>query len=102
MEAAVIKLGGSLLDWPEWPTQLRGWLATQSESHCILITGGGQLADVVRRWDQVYRLDVETAHWLAIDAMSVTARLAATLLDVELLDCWRLSGRTASGSSCGL
>ena len=86
----VVKLGGSLLDWPEWPAQLHSWLAVQPIMRNILIAGGGALADVVRGWDRDFRLDAETAHWLAIDAMSVTALLAARLLDVELTAGWNL------------
>jgi aspartokinase-like uncharacterized kinase len=77
----VIKVGGSLLDMPDLPKQLRDWLANQSLAHNVLVAGGGQLVEQVRRWHrgqppaETERLDEVTAHWICIDLMSVTARL---------------------------
>ena len=49
----VIKLGGSLLGWPEWPARLHSWLTAQTPAANVLVVGGGALADVVREWDRV-------------------------------------------------
>jgi aspartokinase-like uncharacterized kinase len=76
----VIKLGGSLLDWPELPSAFRTWLAAQPAAVNVLIVGGGAIVDGLRHLDQVHRLPPETSHWLAIDAMGLTARLARELL----------------------
>jgi aspartokinase-like uncharacterized kinase len=85
----VIKLGGSLLDWPEWPTQFRRWLARQPEARNILIAGGGALADEVRRRDSVVGLDPSTAHWLAIGAMSTNIAAVRRLLpEAMCADRW--------------
>jgi aspartokinase-like uncharacterized kinase len=76
----VIKLGGSLLDDGDWPEQFRRWLGQQPAMHDVLIVGGGALADAVRGWDRVHGLSRSDSHWLAIDAMSVTSKLAAKLM----------------------
>jgi aspartokinase-like uncharacterized kinase len=86
----VIKLGGSLFADTEWVNRFRRWLTLQPLMSNILIGGGGALADVVREWDRDYRLDAEVAHWLAIDAMSMTAQLAARLLpEGNWTDSWQ-------------
>jgi aspartokinase-like uncharacterized kinase len=85
----VVKLGGSLLDWTDWPRQFREWLRRQPRAATILLVGGGGLADVVRGWDRTYRLDATASHRLAIGTMSLTARLAAGLLpEAMLIDRW--------------
>ena len=104
--ARVVKLGGSLLDWHAWPrANYACWLDRQSPATTVLITGGGALAETIRHWDATFGLDAKTAHWLAIDTMQTTARLAASLLDGStLVEKWdalieqlgepqRLSGR---------
>jgi len=85
----VVKLGGSLLIWPDWPAAFRRWLAMQPERRTVLIAGGGCAADAVRDWDRAHHLHPADAHWLAIDAMCLTAKLAARLLPgAALTDDW--------------
>jgi aspartokinase-like uncharacterized kinase len=81
----VIKLGGSLLDWPELPHRFRRWLAAQPPAASIVIVGGGPLVDGLRTVDRAHRLPLEASHWLAIRAMSLTAELAAGLLPEAML-----------------
>lgn len=76
----VIKLGGSLLEWPELASRLRAWLAVQPPAANILIVGGGALVEKLRELDAVHALPVETSHWLAIRAMSITAAVVAGLM----------------------
>lgn len=77
------KIGGSLLDWPEFPSRLR--LILQSDSQAVLMTGGGAAADAVRGWDRVFPLGEETAHDLALHSLTLTARLLTRLLpQIEL------------------
>ena len=86
----VIKLGGSLLDWPEWPERFRQWLAAQPRSCNILIAGGGTLADEVRQ-SRFGRLDLipRWPHWQAIDAMSVNiAAVRRSLSEAIPVDRW--------------
>ena len=81
---AVLKVGGSLLDWAELPVRLAGLLearrASYPEERPVLIAGGGTAADLVRALDRVHRLGDSTAHELAIHALDFTARLLAALL----------------------
>src|ERR1700730_16540748 len=85
----VVKLGGSLLTAADWPDAFRHWLAIQPAMRTVLIVGGGSVADAVREGDPAHRLDPSDAHWLAIDAMSLTARLAARLLpEAAWTDDW--------------
>lgn len=44
----VVKVGGSLLDWPLLPKALTRWLAEQSAGTSVLICGGGKLVDQMR------------------------------------------------------
>ncbi len=86
----IVKLGGSLLAWAEWPAAFRRWLSMQSDHRTVVIVGGGGTVDAVREWDRAHRLDSSDAHWLAIDAMSLTSRLAARLLtEAEWTDEWQ-------------
>jgi aspartokinase-like uncharacterized kinase len=80
----VLKVGGSLLDWPELPVRLAGLLAARRSSHPgerpVLIAGGGPAAEFVRALDRVHSLGDAIAHELAIQALGFTARLLAALL----------------------
>jgi 5-(aminomethyl)-3-furanmethanol phosphate kinase len=76
----VIKLGGSLLDWPDLASSFRRWLAAQSDAANIVIVGGGPIVDAVRRLDGRHRLMDETAHWLSIRGMGLAAQFVSGLL----------------------
>jgi aspartokinase-like uncharacterized kinase len=76
----VIKLGGSLLDWPEMPAAWAGWLAAQPPADNVVIAGGGRIVEALRELDRVGSLGEEAAHWLAIEGMSLTAALTVELL----------------------
>jgi 5-(aminomethyl)-3-furanmethanol phosphate kinase len=70
----VVKVGGSLLDYPLLITELCRWLALQTPGATLFVVGGGALADAIRVVDRTHGLDAEEAHWLAIGAMSRNAR----------------------------
>ena len=76
----VVKLGGSLLDLPDLVERLRRWLASQGIAANVLLIGGGRLVDVLRDYDELHNLTDRQAHWLAIRAMQIQARLLAALL----------------------
>jgi aspartokinase-like uncharacterized kinase len=76
----VIKLGGSLLDWPELAPSFRRWLVAQSDALNIMIVGGGPIVDAVRLLDCRHRLAAVTAHWLSVRGMCLTAQFVSGLL----------------------
>lgn len=69
----VIKVGGSLLDWPALATSFGRWLSLEPEAANVVVVGGGRAVDEVRAVDRARPLGDEAAHWAAIRAMSVTA-----------------------------
>ncbi len=99
---AVVKVGGSLFDWPELKPRLQQYLATLAGSNVILIPGGGKTADAIGDWDRLHRLGEERSHWLALHALSLNAQFLAQLLTatqvVEGLNAarsaWRRGGVT--------
>lgn len=84
MEFVLYKVGGSLLNWAEFPGCLRAVLQRQvdeqSAERPVLLVGGGTAADVVRSWDRCFQLGEEAAHQLALTSMELTARLVSELL----------------------
>jgi aspartokinase-like uncharacterized kinase len=89
---AVVKVGGSLLDWPDLGPRLRAWLWRQDVpwSDVLLVPGGGPTADIVRDFDRVHDLGEVKAHWLALDALGLNARFLATMLPmVGVIGHWQ-------------
>lgn len=76
----VVKVGGSLLDWPELPIALAEWIRSQPISVHLLIAGGGSLAQAIWQASRAFALPDDAAHWLCIDTMSATARLLAQVV----------------------
>src|SRR5207244_3359156 len=76
----VVKVGGSLLDWPELPARLAADLAGRRERPLVLVGGGGRLVAVLRDLDRRHALGEELAHVLALRALDVTAHALAALL----------------------
>lgn len=67
---AVLKIGGSLAEDPPKLAKLCRELSAIAEAHRILIVpGGGQFADTVRKFDKVYRFSNIISHKMAILAM---------------------------------
>lgn len=76
----VVKVGGSLLDWQPLSTKLVHWLEAEEAASNILIAGGGQLADAIRRADATHHLGEQEAHALCVEVLGVTARMLAAML----------------------
>jgi 5-(aminomethyl)-3-furanmethanol phosphate kinase len=80
----VVKLGGSLFDWPQFPRRFGAFLPTLdadgSSERLILIAGGGPAADVIRVLDELHRLGDEIAHRLALQAMELSAHILSALV----------------------
>jgi aspartokinase-like uncharacterized kinase len=67
---AVLKVGGSLADDPTSLANLCQELSALSKAHRILIVpGGGEFADTVRKFDKRYSLSDVVAHKMAVLAM---------------------------------
>ena len=76
----IIKIGGSLLDLPQLPQRLNEVISQSDANSQLLITGGGQCANVVRQWDAIHHIGEQTCHWIAIRAMQFNTHLLATVL----------------------
>jgi 5-(aminomethyl)-3-furanmethanol phosphate kinase len=78
----IVKVGGSLYDWPDLAARLRDWLRPFRHRRIplLVVPGGAATADVVRRFDRDHRLGEETAHWLALRALALNAHFLAALL----------------------
>lgn len=76
----VVKVGGSLYDWPELRGRLQAFLASFRDDNVLIFPGGGLTADAIRLFDQVHELGEEASHWLAIQALSLNARFLQALL----------------------
>lgn len=95
MNVTVLKLGGSLLDLGDLPVRLRSVLKLLGNDQPLLICGGGDAADIVRRWHETHALDEEQSHWLAMDSIRLNQRLLLTLMpELELV-----SNRAAAESA---
>jgi aspartokinase-like uncharacterized kinase len=92
----VIKVGGSLLDWPALPGWLGDYLAFRRAESPVVVAGGGAVTDVVRALDRIHTLGEERSHLLAMHSLDLTARLLAALVPVldvverpeGLSTCW--------------
>ena len=93
----VVKVGGSLFDWPELSKRLQVFLATLKSKNVLLIPGGGPTANAIRQFDQCHGLGEEASHWLALRSLALNATFLRKLLPssqvVEGLNaarqCWR-------------
>lgn len=77
---AVVKVGGSLLDWPALPQRLGAYLASRRDHRLVLLAGGGRATDVIRELDRVHGLGDIAAHDLALCSLDLTARVLTTIV----------------------
>ena len=80
MKRIVAKLGGSLLELPDWPERLLAWLAGQEPAQWLLVVGCGPWGDEVRRWDAHHMLGNAFCHQLCGRLLSLTSEVAARIL----------------------
>jgi len=74
---AVIKVGGSLGRGAKLKAICQQLAELGQEHNLLVVPGGGAFADTVRAYDKRYRLDDDTAHWMAILAMDQYGHLLA-------------------------
>ena len=79
----VVKVGGSLFDWPALGLQLESWLKTVASNKVLLVPGGGPTVDVIRNLDRRQGLGEESAHWLALRALSINAHFLGEVLSLR-------------------
>ncbi|WP_292753172.1 delta 1-pyrroline-5-carboxylate synthetase, partial [Methanobrevibacter sp.] len=66
----VVKIGGSL--FPEYAIDLAKRL--ENTDSCIVL-GGGEFANLIRRYNDEQNFSEEANHWTAIDCMDIIAKL---------------------------
>jgi aspartokinase-like uncharacterized kinase len=76
----IVKVGGSLYDLPHLGARLGQWLAGADLGRLVLVPGGGDTAEAVRRLKRCHGLDEELCHWLALRALTLNAHFLAGLL----------------------
>ncbi len=80
----IVKVGGSLFDWPDLPRRLAAFLDHRrmnvATERMVLIAGGGAAVDAIRALDRIHRLGDEPAHQLALHALDLTAIVLAAMV----------------------
>lgn len=69
----VVKLGGSLLTLPDLVERLHAVVKLLHPQKVLIVVGGGEAADEIRRLDAVACLTATQAHWDAVAAMTFNA-----------------------------
>lgn len=80
----ILKIGGSLLVQPDWPAFLNELVSVLDQP--LIIVGGGAVVDGLRAIDAASPQPSWLMDDLAIDAMSLTARIVAHALDLVITD----------------
>ncbi len=72
----VVKIGGSL--FPNYAIELAKQLKDTSS---VIILGGGEFANLIRKYDSEMHFSEDTNHWRAIDCMDIIAKLVDDKVD---------------------
>ena len=72
----VVKIGGSL--FPNHAIELAKMLENTGS---VIILGGGEFANLIRRYDSEIDFSNEASHWTAIDCMEIIAKLVDDKVD---------------------
>ncbi len=81
----VVKLGGSLFELSDLRQRFHTWLSAQPPAVNLVIAGGGELVEAVRRIDGVHSLNAALAHWMCVDLMGISAKMVSEILQVQTL-----------------
>lgn len=98
----VVKVGGSLFDHPRLRAGLRQYLGGLA-GRTLVVAGGGDFAEAVRRLDRCHALGEEAAHWLALRSLTLSHAFLNQLLagaeGVRLVDVYAFAvqDETAAG-----
>jgi len=80
MSLRVIKLGGSLLSLPDWHERFLRWLESEPPAQNLLLVGGGEMVDVLRREHERFSYSEKVMHDSALAVMDLNAELAVARL----------------------
>lgn len=75
----IIKLGGSLFDFPDLSKRLLQFLDRHQFENPLIIPGGGKFADEVRKLDQRNNLGNALSHELGIRTLAISSRFVSGL-----------------------
>jgi 5-(aminomethyl)-3-furanmethanol phosphate kinase len=81
----VVKIGGSLLHQERLLESLSSWLERHAPAQNLLIMGGGELIDQVRRADAIQPADPVQVHWQCIDLLDATFLMASSWFDWAII-----------------
>ena len=82
----IVKIGGSLVEHIEKFKDLIEKLKEYFQvKPFALITGGGELADIIRKYYQEYELPETTAHWMAITTQNMLATVVNKMIKRSVL-----------------
>lgn len=93
----IVKVGGSLLTRPEFSEALRAWYQAQTPARTMMVFGGGQLIDAIRRRDRLCPGDPDVVHWQCVELLQKTFEVVIQrLADWPVIDkkgaigrdCW--------------
>ena len=76
----LVKVGGSLFEWPGLPRRLMAFLRASEVNRLVLVAGGGGFADVVRALDRIHGLGDDRSHGLALRAMELASHALSALV----------------------
>jgi aspartokinase-like uncharacterized kinase len=76
----LVKVGGSLFDLPTLGIAIEHWLAQQTEGQILLLAGGGDFVEALRKYQPLHHLNDVDSHWLAVRALGISARMLAQIL----------------------
>ncbi len=84
----VVKVGGSLISRPGFPSQLRALLdRLGGPAQNNLIFGGGEVVEALRRLDAIHQLDPVAMHWRCVRALDLVYDVACEWFgDFERVD----------------
>ncbi len=77
----VVKVGGSLIHRSDLTGALPRWFEAQPPAENLVIVGGGSLVNAIREIDSIRPGKPESTHWLCVDLLDCTFRLAASWFD---------------------
>jgi len=80
MKRRVVKLGGSLLELRELAAKLKFWLHENGNMQNVIVVGGGDIANVIRRLDRTHGFLSQQSHELACKSMRLTASIVSYLI----------------------